>query len=453
MCLENKCLIMLLYVCEFVKFELILNKYTVMNLKRNHSVVWGGILSGIILFFCNFQDEEGYIIMYLIFLVSFIAHLDEKIVNGGLKTGLIFLVINFFDGFNRSVLALFFKVSSNVYVIYLFCGFITIVQMILLKFVYTYLSRKILSIKDNKEFRSIYICFLFSMCFILILIVYFQYLIPFTDDRFKPYNLCFTVAGYISAILTLISFIGLSRINQRINNLLEYERFQGQIQVSFYELLLEREEDTKDFRHDLNNHLICLNELAAENDLEEVRSYINKIVDIAVEINRVGYRTGNMVVDSILNHYFNQVKEFTDIFVHGNMGEECILDKVELCIVVANLVQNAVEYVEYVKKMQMIEKKSNNKYDRKYIKFQLISNFDEKFGIKVINNVDQRVEFTKRGLPLSDKYDSKRHGRGLKKTKRIVEGCGGKMIVQCTEREFSVHVSFSQAACMLASHL
>ena len=68
-----------------------------------------------------------------------------------------------------------------------------------------------------------------------------------------------SMLGIVILGLVLIYIYGM---NQKMKSYLEIERMLKQTQKNYYEAVIEKEENTKKFRHDISNHIMCIGELA-----------------------------------------------------------------------------------------------------------------------------------------------------------------------------------------------
>lgn len=108
--------------------------------------------------------------------------------------------------------------------------------------------------------------------------------------------------------------------------------------VVYYELLLSREEKTKQFRHDWQNQLICLRELLKEERYLQCQEYIEKYMENTEEIQYV-YHTGNKILDIALN---DEIRK-KDILVRWNgiVPENMEMTDIDICVLFSNLFRNA----------------------------------------------------------------------------------------------------------------
>jgi len=123
-----------------------------------------------------------------------------------------------------------------------------------------------------------------------------------------------SMLGIVILGLVLIYIYGM---NQKMKSYLEIERMLKQTQKNYYEAVIEKEENTKKFRHDISNHIMCIGELAEQGKLDEVRRYID---DIQIELKRIHnccYSVGNTIIDALLTRYVSQLSEDVKVTVSG----------------------------------------------------------------------------------------------------------------------------------------
>lgn len=100
-----------------------------------------------------------------------------------------------------------------------------------------------------------------------------------------------------------------------------------------------RYEQTKAFRHDIQNHLSVLDALIDGGKWQESRAYLQKLKTIASALS-FPYRTGNPIVDILLSEKLGGADE-TVVDVSLCIPRSCAIDDIDLCVIFANALDNA----------------------------------------------------------------------------------------------------------------
>lgn len=88
----------------------------------------------------------------------------------------------------------------------------------------------------------------------------------------------------VMGVGTLIFSLGLpvyifkARAGAYYRDMKDYQEEYLQAQLSYFQQYKENQEETRRFRHDLNNHLLCLSEMMQEGKREEAESYVNSLI-------------------------------------------------------------------------------------------------------------------------------------------------------------------------------
>lgn len=102
-----------------------------------------------------------------------------------------------------------------------------------------------------------------------------------------------------------------------------------------------RYEQTRAFRHDIKNHLSVLEGLLSSGQLQEGRTYLQKL-EIASSVLSFPYQTGNPVVDILLSEKLS-LAEAGGIAAEVSLllPTPCGIDDFDLCVIFANALDNA----------------------------------------------------------------------------------------------------------------
>lgn len=223
------------------------------------------------------------------------------------------------------------------------------------------------------------------------------------------------VFAKIITILATLSILGLMSIiyyvqdtNKRLKESITTEHLLQESQQNYYETLLEKEEETRRFRHDILNHFMCIQALA-EKEPEHVADYVQDLQEKMIQIQKKCYQTGNTIVDIITNQYINQLKEQVEnvqVEISGKCTEQLGMKQADLCTVYSNLLKNAVEEI------------ARQKDGKRYLKVMIFQN-PSGLKIEIVNSMEGIMDDS--FLLQTKKKDTRNHGIGLKNVKDTVE--------------------------------
>lgn len=198
-------------------------------------------------------------------------------------------------------------------------------------------------------------------------------------------------------------------------------------QKEYFERLLEKEQATRQFRHDIIGHLLVVEEMCKTGDGVKAGEYVNTLLAEVSSVSKAQYDLGNEIVNVIINYYFFSVKESCSINVNGHMGEETGLLSSDLCVLVSNLAKNAVEAV-----MQLPE-------ERREIRFEVAQGRNY-LHIGMENTCTGNFCCDRNGKLKTTKKDTKNHGYGMKSIEQITGKYGGRFEIQKDNGKFAVDI-------------
>lgn len=112
-------------------------------------------------------------------------------------------------------------------------------------------------------------------------------------------------------------------------------------QEKYYKMLLDKNEETKKFRHDISKHIYCMHVLLKNEDYDELEQYISKI-NLTISELRTNINTGNKLIDAIVNDLSTK-NPSTVINWKGNIPEDIAISNMDLCTIFGNVLSNAFE--------------------------------------------------------------------------------------------------------------
>ena len=154
----------------------------------------------------------------------------------------------------------------------------------------------------------------------------------------------FVGCGMIGEVMVILYLMMSRNVYKERDN---YNQEYNKMQQGYYESLIEKDTEMKKFRHDIQHHFIVLKELYRK-DEEEYIDYLEQISGQFKSIPK-NIQSGNAIVDVILNQYDMMMKQQNiQLQVKGKFPEECYIEKIDLCIIFANILKNALEAVQFI---------------------------------------------------------------------------------------------------------
>lgn len=182
------------------------------------------------------------------------------------------------------------------------------------------------------------------------------------------------------------------------------------------------------WRHDFANHVQNLNTLLEEEKYTELGSYLNKM---GVELKTVDtvLKTGNVMVDATLNSKLTLAKSKNiSVDAKAKVPEQPTVSEVELCAIIGNLMNNAIEACETL----------DNPTDR-FIRV-FIGTFKEQLYISVTNSYLGTRKRASGGKYNTTKQAKDSHGFGLLRIDTITAKYGGYVNRQSEEGAFATEI-------------
>lgn len=205
------------------------------------------------------------------------------------------------------------------------------------------------------------------------------------------------------------------------------ECFQSDLVDQHYAEVESMYRTMRGWRHDYHNHIQAMKAYAQLGKYDELMVYLGKLDESLYQVDQV-IKTGNLMADAILNSKLGLMKSRnirTDVTVHvpGQMKPS----DMDLCVLVGNLLDNAIEACDEVKEEE-------NRFIRIYI-----DTLQNQLYISIMNGMEgiarrQGARFVSR------KRGDRRQGFGLQQVDRIVEKYGGYLNRQTEEGVFATEI-------------
>ncbi len=214
--------------------------------------------------------------------------------------------------------------------------------------------------------------------------------------------ICLLGAGSIitaCSTMVIIRYLDEKRIGEYQDKILNAQRDEVQ---NIYRTM-------RGWRHDYHNHMQTIKAFLALNQIDEIPRYLDQLeadldsIDIAVQ-------TGNVSIDAILSSKVAMArKKKIDVNVKAKVPDRLTVNEVDLCVIIGNLLDNAMESCERVKE--------KNKFIRIYIGV-----WKEQLYISITNAT---CEVRRKKIYEFISLKGENHGHGLRRIDSITEKYNG----------------------------
>ena len=226
------------------------------------------------------------------------------------------------------------------------------------------------------------------------------------------------------AVLAFIVYAVFFSVMEYIRSKQEEQRISERILES-YRNQAENNEHILEMHHEIRHHMNALSAYLKQEDYAGARQYTQKFTEEAEQLPFVTY-TANALVNSILLEFAERASRYKAIVEYSIIiGRKLNMEDIDLCRMLTNILENAVEGCQKVSEGQRIIRLNlHSKGNFLFIKCENSCNED---NLRITN-----------GKYKSSKKNSDRHGYGLKIINGIAEKYNGILNVQVRGGFFAV---------------
>lgn len=217
------------------------------------------------------------------------------------------------------------------------------------------------------------------------------------------------------AVLLIVVFVNNAMLESRL------QEQQLNLQIEHYKLLDQKSRLFAALRHDMKNHILSLQGLLVRGELAQTARYLERMSESGTMAEPV-ITTGNSALDAVLNEKYQQSMAYDiDFSCEIAIPKLAQLDSFDLCIILGNAVDNAIEACIKCGSKRFIHLKSGTV---------------KSFLVLEIRNSTVLQELSVE----TKKFDSTFHGIGLENIHAIVERHGGTVDITLDKGEFVLSV-------------
>lgn len=242
-------------------------------------------------------------------------------------------------------------------------------------------------------------------------------------QRIALIGLSISIAVFIGVCASLIISDNENK-NLKFQNEINLKLLQQQ--RDYYIMLLNKDEETKKFRHDISNHIYCMHILFRNREYEKLDNYFFNINQSLSSL-KTKIISGNNLIDSIIN---DQLSKYDNIDLHwnGHIPSNLIISDMVLCTIFSNLISNAFE----------ASSKANDK--NVYVNVKMLTN---NLYLNIENSFDNKLNYENNKL-ISSKAGLG-HGYGVENMIKCLNENNGLFEWHVKDNIFKAEVIFMNA--------
>ncbi len=382
--------------------------FTVSNLFlhfANDTLLLHILIFVVILFGFEFTIKTGSLVVKIISPIIFILTL--------IITNSVFLIL--LTGFSSAtVIEIWFEYSLYRYMYILMCKIAMTAVLVLLL--------KTFSINGKIKTADLFLYFISPCVTVLALYSYMLLSLRYDLSEFSGLILGVIAAFIILNVFTIMLFKNTVR-NTTARYELEMINSRRETEEQKYTELCDLYERLALTRHDLNDHLLYIENLIAEKRYDEANSYISHR-KAEISSSRQIKITGDRLLDYILNCKLSAHKDI-NVVIKGRIEESRHIEELDLAALYGNILDNAIEATQGCKE--------------KYIElaFSVTGNYRT---ITCRNTVTSPVLKNNAAL-VTTKKDKSSHGYGIKSIRRIVDKYSGLLEFSEEDGKFCIQIA------------
>lgn len=277
-----------------------------------------------------------------------------------------------------------------------------------------------------------------------ILLTFSLLFLSFNRKKTDPLHIILII--FIFSIIIILTYISKSSLSYCLNILLgfllfimnenilsnfenKYEKdtcnFQENLIAHQYEEIKNIYLDMRGWRHDYHNHIQTIKAYLTFNEIDSANQYLNTLDKSLDEVDSY-VKSGNLILDAILNSKISIAKKKNiKIVCKADVPNTISLRDVDLCVILGNLLDNAIEASELIP----IE----DRFIRIYITI-----LKKQLYISIQNSAREDLTFNEKNY-ISTKRGN--HGFGMKRVKILVQKYNGYLNLQNESGIFASEVT------------
>ena len=285
----------------------------------------------------------------------------------------------------------------------------------------------IISINPRKVYHnhiSMFLCFVIPLISVISAILIHNI---FLHDELETISDKIILIIAISYMLINVFTFGLYEVIQREAEKTMYliaKDTQHETMEEYTNQIKEINSKIRIWQHDMKEHLNCIGMLLEQNEIDKAKQYFSKL-SVNVASSYLIINSGNSVVDAVLSSKISSaVNNGIKVDCHASLPDKILIDEVDLCSILSNVLENAIEAAMKVNESPYIN------CNIIVVKKQLL--------IDVENS--SNGYYNKKGEIFETIKSDGIHGLGLKSTRSIVDKYEGICTINAASTSFKIEI-------------
>ena len=279
----------------------------------------------------------------------------------------------------------------------------------------------------EKQYSEIPLRYFIITLLVPISSIYMMHYIFLMASLHEEYDFFSVIAGVLLLLVNYVIFTVYDRMGQATELRSQNQLYEQQLELCSHHAE-EREVyylELRRMRHDMKNHLLGILGMVNAGQTKEAGEYIQKMLDDGIG-KRAGEisHTGNIVVDSLVNHkYALALKDSVRFEARVFIPSVLPFQGGHLVIILGNLLENALEACRKLPQEQ------------RYIILEC-TYIKEMLQICIRNSSPEEQKKDSRGRYLTTKEDTRYHGIGLASVEQALADYDGELFTRHEGKEF-----------------
>lgn len=231
-------------------------------------------------------------------------------------------------------------------------------------------------------------------------------------------------------LFNMILFVVYTCMNEQVEQQQYNMQYKQQVVIwksHIEEIGLQMREQRR-IMHDIKHQNMFLQTLMEMDSITKIKGYIREVLEENFIDSLDVFRTGNIIIDSLLNYKCAIANAYEIQVTHMIRIPDVVeISESDLFIIIGNAFDNAIEACEYLEESRR--------------KIDLVMQYDKNnLFIELKNSYNENFSVMKKEKWITNKANKEYHGIGISSMERLVNRYNGYMNIEAKEGEFKLSI-------------